>query len=155
MLIVSLKKYEDYVKPRLLEVGAWSRDGLTERQIAKNLGVSYAAFRNYKKQYLALLSTLAETREIINIKVENSLLKKALGYKVTEVFQENVFNPKTKKLELQVSKKITKEVPADLGAIRLWLVNKNRNKWSDNPQMLDLKKEELEIRKNESDSKNW
>lgn len=152
---MSERKYETHVEPRLLEVSAWAREGMTESKMAQKLGVSYAAFRSYKKQHLALLSTLKENKQIIDIKVENAFLKRALGYTVTELIEEMVFDPKTKQKELQVTKRITKEVAPDVGAAKVWLYNRNRRDWSDNPQAMEIKKKELVLREKEMESKEW
>ena len=40
--------YKDRIKPRFAEIADWKAKGLTERQIAKNLGVSYSTFNKYK-----------------------------------------------------------------------------------------------------------
>ena len=41
--------YEKMVLPRLEDIRKWAENGVTEEDIAKNCGVSYASFRNYKK----------------------------------------------------------------------------------------------------------
>jgi len=125
---MSLKKYEEYVKPRLLEVGAWARNGITEKQIAKNLGISYATFRNYKKEHLALLSTLADSKQVIDFKVENALLKRALGYKAIETTSELTDSG------LVITKEVVKEVQPDVGAATFWLRNRKKDTWSDKPK---------------------
>jgi len=152
---MSLKKYEDYVKPRLLEVGAWVRNGLTEKQIAKKLGIAYSTFREYKKQHSALLGTLRESKEIVDIKVENALLKRALGFKVIETTSERILDKETGEYEIVVTKEVEKEINPDVGAAALWLKNRKPKDWCENPQMLEVKKEELKIRKEEIENRNW
>ena len=49
-------KWETHVKDRLIEVEGWARDGLTDEQIAKNLGISIQTFYTYKEKYLEFLS---------------------------------------------------------------------------------------------------
>lgn len=132
---MSNKKYEDYVKPRLLEVGAWARNGLTEKEMSKKLGVSYASFRNYKKEHLALLSTLKECKEVVDIKVENALLKRALGFKVKETTSELVND------EITITKEVIKEVNPDVGAAMFWLRNRKSADWTDKPK----KEDDLEL----------
>lgn len=155
MRITSKKKYEDFVKPRLLEVGAWARNGMTEKEMAKKLGVAYSTFRKYKKEHSALLGTLQENKEIVDIKVENALLKRALGYTTVEITEEKEFNEKTNQYDNVKSKEITREVKPDVNAIEFWLKNRKRQQWSSNPQMVEIKKEEVEIRRKESESRVW
>src|SRR5690554_1984896 len=92
-------KYHTHVEPRLKEIEAWARDGLTEEQIAKNLGVAYSTFRKYKDEYPAFSSALKKGKEVVDIEVENALLKRALGYEYEEVktFIEEVDGKKKKK----------------------------------------------------------
>ena len=47
-------KYDTHVKDKLILVEGWARDGLTEEQIARNLGISYSTFKDYKNKHSAL-----------------------------------------------------------------------------------------------------
>ena len=51
-------KWETHVKDRLIEVEGWARDGLTDEQIAKNLGISIQTFYTYKEKYLEFFESL-------------------------------------------------------------------------------------------------
>ena len=53
------KRYQERVKPRLEEIKAWARDGLSEESIAKQLSIAYSTFRQYKQQYSALSAALS------------------------------------------------------------------------------------------------
>ncbi len=96
-------KYETHVKPKLQLVEGWARDGLTDEQIAHNLGVAYSTFREYKKKYSALSAALKKGKEIVDYEVENALLKRALGYKYDEVTIEEFDDGSVK------TKTVTKE----------------------------------------------
>lgn len=77
-------KYQTHVEPRLFEVECWARDGLIDEQIAKNLGIAYSTFKVYKDQFSAFSAALKKGKDIIDYQVENSLLKRALGYEYKE-----------------------------------------------------------------------
>jgi hypothetical protein len=77
-------KYHSHVEPRLFEIECWARNGLIEEQIAKNLGVAYSTFKDYKNKFSAFSAALKKGKEIVDFEVENALLKRALGYKFTE-----------------------------------------------------------------------
>ncbi len=51
-------KYDSHVAPRLEEVKALARDGMTEEEIAKRLGVAYSTLREHKKTHSALSDAL-------------------------------------------------------------------------------------------------
>ena len=57
----------------------WARDGLTDEQIARNMGVAYSTFRVWKDKYPAIPAALKTSKEIVDYEVENALLNKALG----------------------------------------------------------------------------
>jgi len=136
-------KYQTHVEPRLKEIEAWARNGLTDEQIAKNLGVAYSTFRKYKDEYPAFSAALKKGKEVVDIEVENALLKRALGYEYEEVktLVEEVDGKKKKKVE-----KIIKHVPADVSAGIFWLRNRKGLVWS-NRDAIEAKRIEAEIAK--------
>lgn len=84
-------KYEYWLSPDgLLLLEAYARDGLTDEQIAKNMGVSTATLYNYKRDHLEILEALKKGKEVVDIEVENALLKRALGYSYTEITKERI-----------------------------------------------------------------
>ena len=77
----------DEVKDKLILVEGWARNGLTEEQIAHNLGIAYSTFRDYKNKHSALSTALKKGKEVIDFEVENALLKSALeGNTTAQIF---------------------------------------------------------------------
>lgn len=71
-------KYEEWLKPDgLILIEGWARDGLTDEQIAHNMGIAYSTLRDWKDKYPALSATLKKTKEVVDRQVENALFKKA------------------------------------------------------------------------------
>lgn len=124
-------KWETHVKKKLILVEAWARNGLTDEQIAKNLGISKDTFYKYKKKYADFSDSLKRGKEVIDIEVENALLKRALGYKYDEITKELIKDKKTGKEELLVTKVVTKEVLPDTTAQIFWLKNRKPEEWRD------------------------
>lgn len=78
-------KYEYWLSPEgLLLLEAWARNGLTDEQIAQNMGICRDTLNEWKKKYSDISDTLKRGKEIVDIQVENALLKRALGYKYEE-----------------------------------------------------------------------
>ena len=78
-------KYQRWLEPdglTLLE--GWARDGLTDEQIAKNCGCNAATLYDWKKRYPEISKALKKGKEVVDIQVENALLKRALGYEYVE-----------------------------------------------------------------------
>ncbi len=71
------------VKDKLVLVEGWARDGLTDEQIANNLGIATSTFYEYKKNYEEFSETLKKGKEVVDYEVENALLKSALSGNVT------------------------------------------------------------------------
>lgn len=132
----------DTVKDKLILVEGWSREGLTEVQIAKNLGIGYTTLKEYKKKYPAFSAALKRGKEIIDFEVENALLKRALGYEYAEVTQERVVRKDEHgkvltdihgfpTYDMVVTKTVKKEVAPDTTAQIFWLKNRKPKEWRD------------------------
>lgn len=124
-------KYETYVLPRFVEIEGWARDGLTDEQIAKNLGISKVSLYKYIDIHHELFELLKKNKSIVDREVENALLKRALGYEYEEVTKEQVLNPDTGKFELKTTKVVTKQVAPDNTAQIFWLKNRKPAEWRD------------------------
>lgn len=81
-------KYEYWLTPEgLLRLEAWARDGLVDEQIAENIGINPATLYDWKKKYPKISESLKRGKEVIDIQVENALLKRALGYAYEGIYQ--------------------------------------------------------------------
>lgn len=91
-------KYEYWLSPEgLLKLEGWARDGLIDEQIAKNIGINPATLYEWKKKYSKISESLKKGKEIVDIQVENALLKRALGYSYKEVTKERLIDTGQKK----------------------------------------------------------
>lgn len=115
-------------KDNLIRIAAWTRDGLSEAQIAKNLGISYMTFRRAKKdpEYGEQISeALIQTKDVVDMEVENMLLKRARGYEYDEVTEEY-------EMGILVKRKVTRKmVVPDTTAQIFWLKNRKSDVWRD------------------------
>lgn len=74
-----MAKYEKWLKKEeLILIQSWARDGITEENIAKKMGVSYSTLRVWKDKFPALSAALKNGKEVIDAAVESALLKQAL-----------------------------------------------------------------------------
>ena len=121
-------KYTDWLTPEgLLKIEGWARDGLTDEQIAKNIGISRSTLNVWKDRYSDISDALKRGKDVIDRQVENALLRRALGYvyeEVKEKFEGNIMTERT------VTKK---EVIPDTTAQIFWLKNRKPDKWRDKP----------------------
>jgi transposase-like protein len=76
---VAKGQYKEWLeKDNLLLLQGWARDGLTDEQIAHNMGISTTTLYEWKKKYAEIADTLKKTKEVVDRKVENALFKKAI-----------------------------------------------------------------------------
>lgn len=122
-------KYHDWMTPEgLLKVEGWARDGLIDEQIAQNMGIRVTTLYDWKKRFPQFSEALKRGKEIVDRQVENTLLKRALGYEYEEIkekFEGGVLTERT------VTKK---EVVADTTAQIFWLKNRKPDTWRDKPE---------------------
>lgn len=151
MITIAKSKYETDVKPKLVEIEAWKRDGLTDEQICKNLGISVDTFYKYKIKYTEFSEALKKGKEVADIEVENALFKKAIGYntKVKKAFKvKNVeyddYGKKVKEYEEIVLAEEEIHIPADTTAQIFWLKNRKSSKWKDK-QDIDIQDNNVSI----------
>jgi len=157
---VAKSKWED-VSKRLREVEMWASMGLSESQIAFNLGISRATLENYKRDHLDILESLKRGKNQADFKVENSLYKKATGYetketvaaKVKDIYYDDKGN-KCQKERLDTVE-VVKEIPPDVTAIKFWLINRNKGRWKENPTKVEIDKALLELKKKEAEKGDW
>lgn len=130
-------KYQEWLTHEgLLKIESWARNGLTDEQIAHNMGIRCSTLYEWKKKYSEISESLKKGKEVVDIEVENALLKRALGYKFTEVTKERVieYDPTTGEAtgsHLVVTKEVEKEVQPDTTAQIFWLKNRKPEQWRD------------------------
>lgn len=101
----------------------WARDGLTDEQIAKNMGISRATLSKYKNKHQDILDTIKKGKEIVDYEVENALLKKTLGYTVTLNKQKVTKDGDIVNITEDV------HIAPDTMAIIYWLNNRKPDVW--------------------------
>ena len=146
-------KYETYVKPRLDQIEKWLSGGAAEHQVADALGISYASFNNYKRDYPELREICEKPRVGVVLDLRSALMKRALGMQVKKVKTYSKKDEDGK--EVKYTEMTVDELPPDVAAINLALKNYDKQNWANDPQALELKKQELEIKKMLAEAKDW
>lgn len=142
------------VSKKLMLVEKWARDGLTEEEIFKNLGISKTTGNDYKNRYPEFLNAISNGKEVIITKIENALVKRALGYEYEEI-KTYIKKGPDGQIVAQYTEKTVKHQPADVKAANILLMNKDPEHYTRDRAALDLKKEELELRKQIEEARSW
>lgn len=131
-------KYEDWLTDdRLLLVEGWAREGLSDEQICLKMGISKDTYYRWQKDFSAFSDAIKKGKAPVDIKVENALLKSALGHTIT------IRKPVKVKLEKQKvgEGKVVEErieyvdeevyIPPRVAAQIFWLKNRKPDRWRD------------------------
>lgn len=126
-------KYQRWLEPDgLLLLEGWARDGLTDEQLAWKMGINPATLYDWKNKYPKISEALKKGKEVVDIQVENALLKRALGYDYQEQRIEKSDKDGTKIIQT------IRHIPADTTAQIFWLKNRRPDKWRDKPEVSAL-----------------
>lgn len=145
-------KYESHVKPFFELIDRLLNEGATEEQVALRLGVSYAAFNNYKRDHSELRELCEKPRVGLIEDLRGALVKRALGFSYEEKKQyitEDEQGNKKKHTEI-TTKQALPDTTAIFGALNIYDPEYVKDK-----KQHELKQQELELRRQMADNKDW
>lgn len=81
-------KYQKWLEPEnLILLEGWARDGLTDEQIAKKIGINAGTLYDWIKKYPEISKSLKRGKEVVDFQVEKALLSSALeGNTTAQIF---------------------------------------------------------------------
>lgn len=102
--------------------------GLTDPEIAKELGIHPRTLANWKAGDLNLLQAMSNAKAIADELVEMSLFKRATGYtyKAVKLFQHE---------GCILSEEYEEHIPPDTRAAEIWLRNRKPDQWRDKTEV--------------------
>jgi transposase len=125
---------KDWLKPeKLRQIEEWSTKGWTQAEISKAVGVSHSTFSGWVGKYPEIRDAYRKGAELTDDKVEQALLKRALGYDHPQEKTTVELLPdggRRQKVE-----KSTTHVPPDPTSIIFWLKNRRASEWRDRREM--------------------
>lgn len=133
-------KYDQWLTEEgLLRIQGWARDGLTDKDIAKNMAVGLSTLKEWKSRFEQIKEALSVGKDAADRVVENALYKSACGY--TETIRKPMriktieYDPETGKKVREVEKVVAVEeqihFPAQVIAQIFWLKNRKPAQWRD------------------------
>ncbi|EFT93898.1 helix-turn-helix domain-containing protein [Enterococcus faecalis] len=119
-----MAKYTEWINEEgLIKIGGWAKDGLTDEQIAQNIGISRSTLNEWKKRFPDIKDTIKRGKEVVDRQVENALFKSAIGYEYTEITKELTDSG------MKVTKRVTKQVAPNPTSAIFWLKNRKPDQW--------------------------
>ena len=115
-----------------IKIEGYARDGLTNDQIAHNMGISSETLRVWSNTYPAISEALRKGKEVVDRYVENALYKRAIGYEYEEekAYMQEIDGVITKRKEVH-----KKTALPDTTAQIFWLKNRKPAEWRDRQTM--------------------
>lgn len=127
-------------------IEAWARDGLTIEEFCGKMGISRETFRKWRNRYPEINEAMSVGKELIDYKVENALLKAALGFTTKEIkvtLGKKMLNGEVYEVLKETT---TREVAPNVTACMAWLNNRKHDQWKRNrDKVLDLTEEDSNI----------
>ena len=130
----------------LILIEAWARDGYLLNEIADRMGIERYTLSKWRKRYPEIAQALNTGKELVDYKVENALLKAALGYTTKEIkvtLGKKIINGEVFEVLKETT---TREVAPNVTACMAWLNNRKHDQWKRNrDKVLELDEEDSNI----------
>lgn len=105
-------------------ISGWRRNGVPLTKIAEEyIGIKRTTWWHWYKENENLRQACAVSLDVANLSVEESLLKRALGYDYVERTYDLIEG------ELRLAHEYHRHMPPDTKAILAWLYNRLPNQW--------------------------
>ena len=132
-------KYYTHVKPHLNDIPVMLQT-MTEEQVANKLGVAFSSWNKYKLEFSELTECIKTANHYLAGELKSVLKKRARGFQYEErkIIKEDGIIVRE---EINI-----KYALPDVASINLFLKNCDKENWANDPQMLELRKKELELK---------
>lgn len=118
-------KYEQWrTEEGLTLLRGWTRDGLTDAEIAARIGVRRQTVYEWMNRYPDIADAMRRGREVVNYAIEDTLIRRVTGYDTVETRKEYDADGNVVRVVDQV-----KHIPPDTNAISFWLTNRMRERY--------------------------
>lgn len=147
------------IKDNLNRIEKWVAAGLTMKEIAKNLGISERTLYKYKATDPQFMQTVKKGRQVAVEILENTMFKSATGFMQTVKKYEKVKRctyKDGKKLkeweeivELEVEEYFKPDITAGIFLLKNW------GNYVNEPRVLEIRQQELELQKQKLEASEW
>ncbi len=143
--------WEEIIQPRMKDIIGWLESGMIDEDVCVMLGIHAATWYRIKGEQDEFREAVSRAKHIPNRKVTNALFERCLGVEYDETTQEPLLStilsslkgedresveamikklPKAVRDALVTTKVVRKLIPADVPAIKFWLMNRERKIWA-------------------------
>ena len=128
-------KYSEWLSEDGLKVvRGWARDGYSDIQIAKNMGISKATYYDWKSKYSDFSDAIKKGRAPVVVELEDALYKAGIGYEYKEVTEEITQTGEGENaIQVKHRREVTRHIAPNVTALIFALKNLKKNKFKDRP----------------------
>lgn len=145
-----LNEWEDD-EDKLLLLESWARAGLSDQDIASNIGINVRTLYRWRNKSVRIRQSLKNGKEVADYKVENALYKKAIGFTAidkvvsTKRLVEYKDGKRVREISVPVVVEIERYYPPDTVAEIFWLKNRKPELWREKQEIASCGVGKVEI----------
>lgn len=126
-----MAKYTEWInEDGLTQIRGWARDGYSNVQIAKNMGISRETLNQWSKRFSGVSDAIKKGRAPVIEQVEDAFYKSCMGYYVDEEVTEVTMSGGAERRHKRIYHKYIPPIPA---CMIFALKNIKPQKWKDKP----------------------
>lgn len=133
-------RLNEWLEPgNLLLLKDYARRGMTDKEIAKSIGIGRTTFYNWIKKSKEFEEAIKEGRKPVIVEVEDSFIRECTGYWVTEITEKEDSKGNITTITSE------KWIRPNVSSMMFYLKNKDPEHWTDRKTERILSKVDLTI----------
>ena len=121
--------FKDWIEgPGLENVCKWAKLGLSDEQIAKNMGIGRTSFYTWQKKFPDFAAAIKKAKRVPELEIENAMFELACGHVYVEEIK-SIIDPKNG--EILKIEKIRRQVPPSPAMLIFLAKNRMRDRYKD------------------------
>lgn len=148
-------RYFTHVKPRFDEITEWLKLGASDKEIYENLGISKSAFYDYQSKYKEFMDVLKSGRKSPVQQIKAAMLKNAVGFDYSEmqvIYEPDEYGNMVESRRVVTTKHSKPDPASGMILLKHWAKDEG---WTNDPAQLKLRREELELKKQQVERDDW
>ena len=122
-------KYHEWLKEEnLILLKSWAIDGLTDEQIAEQMGIATSTLYEWKKKYSEISEALKKGKKVFDAESVQALHQAGIGHYIEEVDTDITIRNGE---EIKRVRKRKRRIPSNVTALIFWLKNRDPDNWMD------------------------
>lgn len=122
-------KYQEWLKEEnLILLKSWAIDGLTDEQIAEQIGINRKTLYEWKKKYNPISDALKRGKKVFDAESVQALHQAGIGHYIEEVDTDITIRDG---VEIKRVRKRKRWIPSNVTALIFWLKNRDPDNWKD------------------------